>query len=237
MTDPIKKDRIENKNEVNVDLVVKFLIENPNFFHENPDILNKIFLPHYNGSTVSLIEYQVATLKKSSEKTNNKLSELIENAKRNDHIFNVTKELIIDLINAPDINSAFKAITSKLKKTFPTETTRLLIILDKNEINDELIDEKFFRHQSLNSISLLNHEKSSLCGAIRENESTFIFGTSEKVLRSAAVSIRKFNYLGKEISILLAVGHHESDYFDKNTGTLFLDYLCEILVALIKKKT
>ena len=61
------------------------------------------------------------------------------------------------------------------------------------------------------------------------------FGTSSDVLKSAAVSIKKFNHFGDEISILLAAGHHESCYYENNTGTLFLDYLCEIIIAIIKK--
>lgn len=237
MIDPIKIDEIKNQNEINADLIAQYLIENPNFFHENPDILDKIFLPHNNGSTVSLIEYQVTALKESSKETNNKLSELIENAKQNDFIFNITKELIIDLINAPDINSAFEIISSKLKNAFPAESTSTLLILNKNKINNQLIDEKFFRKLSSDNISLLNLEKSSLCGAIREDESIFIFGSSNNIVKSAAISARKIDLLSEEISILLAVGHHEINYYEKNTGTLFLDYLCEILIALIKKQT
>ena len=235
MTDPIKIDEIKNDEEICHEQIAKYLIENPNFFHENPGILNQIFLPHSNGTTVSLIEYQVQTLKESDKKTNNKLSELIENAKHNDHIFNVTKSLVIDLIGAENINSALEIIASKLNKTFPIESISVLIISEKNILGTQIINEKFFRESSPNNISLLKSENSSICGAIRRDESEFIFGTSSDVLKSAAVSIKKFNHFGDEISILLAAGHHESCYYENNTGTLFLDYLCEIIIAIIKK--
>ena len=170
--------------------------------------MNQIFLPHSNGTTVSLIEYQVQTLKESDKKTNNKLSELIENAKHNDHIFNITKSLVIDLIGAENINSALEIIASKLNKTFPIESISILII-QKKYFRQTIINEKFFRESSPNNISLLKSENSSICGAIRRDESEFIFGASSDVLKSAAVSIKKFNHFGDEISILLAAGHQE----------------------------
>jgi len=50
MTDPIKIDEIKNDEEICHEKIAKYLIENPNFFHENPGILNQIFLPHSNGT-------------------------------------------------------------------------------------------------------------------------------------------------------------------------------------------
>ncbi|MBT5293305.1 MAG: hypothetical protein HOL40_06255, partial [Cellvibrionales bacterium] len=41
---------------------------------------------------------------------------------------------------------------------------------------------------------------------------------------------------GADIIVMLAVAHHNTDHYNSDTGTLFLDYLCDILTALVKRQ-
>ena len=84
--------------------VADYLILNPNFFRENPEVLNSIEIVHESGAAVSLIQRQVELLRTDYNSTTDKLMELLENAKNNDDIFILTKKLVLDLIDASNLS-------------------------------------------------------------------------------------------------------------------------------------
>ena len=85
--------------------VADYLILNPNFFKEHPEVLNSIEIVHESGAAVSLIQRQVELLRTDYNTTTDRLMELLANAKNNDDIFNLTKKLILDLINARNLEA------------------------------------------------------------------------------------------------------------------------------------
>ncbi|HHZ84847.1 MAG TPA: DUF484 family protein, partial [Gammaproteobacteria bacterium] len=92
-----KKYKVSNKE------IAEYLILNPNFFKENPEVLNSIEIIHESGAAVSLIQKQVELLRSNYNSTTDKLMELLGIAKNNEDIFILTKELILSLIDASSI--------------------------------------------------------------------------------------------------------------------------------------
>ena len=77
-----KKNKLSNKE------IAEYLILNPNFFKENPEVLNSIEIVQDSGAAVSLIEKQVELLRSNYNSTTDKLIEILGIAKNNEDIFN-----------------------------------------------------------------------------------------------------------------------------------------------------
>ena len=73
--------------------------------------------------------------------------------------------------------------------------------------------------------------------SLREAEAEFIFTNTKYAIGSAAIASKKIERSsGADIIVMLAVAHHNADHYNSDTGTLFLDYLCDILTALVQRQ-
>ena len=105
-----KKNKLSNKE------IAEYLILNPNFFKENPEVLNSIEIVHDSGAAVSLIEKQVELLRSNYNSTTDKLIEILGIAKNNEDIFSLTKKLIISLIGTKNIAVSYTHLTLPTKR-------------------------------------------------------------------------------------------------------------------------
>ena len=105
--------------DVNVDVtekqVVKHLQDNPEFFLNHPELLSNIKLPHDSGKAISLVEKQVNILREQGVKATEKLKDLTDNARTNDEIFDITRSLILDLLESNTIEE----VSTSVQKQFP----------------------------------------------------------------------------------------------------------------------
>jgi len=236
----INNEQNDNANQALSDeTVANFLTNNPDFFHRNPTILAEMSLPHNSGNATSLIERQVAILRERGIQTRHKLGELIEAAKENDNLLNTTQSLVIDLINAGSLNNIFTLLQSELHKKFAVESASVILISDTDTQNQYSIDATFFQdtNDAEEKISGIINNNQSLCGSLRETEAAFIFNDTKYAIGSAAIASKKIERsTGADIIVMLAVAHHNADHYNSDTGTLFLDYLCDILTALVKRQ-
>lgn len=236
----INNEQNDNANQALSDeTVANFLTNNPDFFHRNPTILAEMSLPHNSGNATSLIERQVAILRERGIQTRHKLGELIEAAKENDNLLNTTQSLVIDLINAGSLNNIFTLLQSELHKKFAVESASVILISDTDTQNQYSIDATFFQdtNDAEEKISGIVNNNQSLCGSLRETEADFIFNDTQYAIGSAAIASKKIERsTGDDIIVMLAVAHHNADHYNSDTGTLFLDYLCDILTALVKRQ-
>ena len=92
----MNKKKVQNLTEKQVE---EYLILNPNFLTNNPEVLNSLEVIHETGGAVSLIQKQVEVLRENYNATTNNLLGLLSVAKNNEEIFNETQQLILDLIS------------------------------------------------------------------------------------------------------------------------------------------
>ena len=86
---------MSNSSKISSEDVVEYLKENPDFFNLNPESLSQINLKHESGDAISLIEKQIIELRKSSDEANQQLIQILENAKRNEKLFLLSRNLFI----------------------------------------------------------------------------------------------------------------------------------------------
>lgn len=229
------------RTELSEEAVALYLLRNPDFFRRHENVLSGMSLPHNSGNAVSLIERQVAILRDRSIQTRHKLGELIEAARDNDALFNTTQSLVIELLNTESINDTFVVMEQQLKQQFGVETASIALIADPTNtaiVSHSAIDARFLRdiNSAKTQIASIIDNRESLCGALREPEADFIFPAAKRAIGSVALATRQLNNdTANDSFIMLAVAHHKADHYNSETGTLFLDYLCDILTALVKR--
>ena len=77
------------KNNLKKKEVAEYLILNPDFLVENPQVLSSLRVVHDSGAAVSLIQKQVEILRENYNTTSNSLLNFLEEAKNNEKIFSL----------------------------------------------------------------------------------------------------------------------------------------------------
>src|SRR5689334_2139564 len=96
---------------MNKDDIAGFLRTHPEFFDENPELLEKIQVPHpYGGRAIPLAERQTVALREKLKLLEGKLAELIRFGEENDAISEKVHRLSVALVGARD----FPALTQSL---------------------------------------------------------------------------------------------------------------------------
>ena len=206
--------------------VADYLILNPNFFKENPEVLNSIEIVHDSGAAVSLIQRQVELLRTDYNSTTDKLMELLANAKNNDDIFILTKKLILDLIDASNIEEITFLLEKRFKKDFGADESRLMFFTESNKnIPKGRIKNPV---ESADRLAGLMKPGESFYGEVKQDITQFIFNDETAIKEVALISITSNTLKG-----MIALGSARQGKYTENKDTLFLDFVAEVVSGLI----
>ena len=99
-------------------------------------------------------------------------------------------------------------------------------------------DKKIFKKILANISRAIKNNKFILTKEVSEFEKKFAkYCNTKYAIGSAAIASKKIERSsGSDIIVMLAVAHHNADHYNSDTGTLFLDYLCDILTALVQRQ-
>jgi uncharacterized protein YigA (DUF484 family) len=216
----------DKKNKVSNKEIAEYLILNPNFFKENPEVLNSIEIIHESGAAVSLIQKQVELLRSNYNSTTDKLMELLGIAKNNEDIFILTKELILSLINASSIEEIVALIEKSFVADFGAKKSKVLFFtessknLPKGRVKNPA--------EARNILGNLLKPGKIFCGEVNKKVAKFIFNQKTGVKEMALVPLNSSSLLG-----LIALGSDQPGKYSDNKDTLFLDFIAEVASKLI----
>ena len=216
----------DKKNKVSNKEIAEYLILNPNFFEENPEVLNSIEIIHESGAAVSLIQKQVELLRSNYNSTTDKLMELLGIAKNNEDIFILTKELILSLINASSIEEIVALIEKSFVADFGAKKSKVLFFtessknLPKGRVKNPA--------EARNILGNLLKPGKIFCGEVNKKVAKFIFNQKTGVKEIALVPLNSSSLLG-----LIALGSDQPGKYSDNKDTLFLDFIAEVVSKLI----
>lgn len=238
--------------------IIDYLKNHPDFFRQNPAVLTDMSLPHTSGNATSLVEKQVAILRERSIDARHKLGELFNRAKDNDFLFEKTQTLVLKLLKAKSPNELFKIVNTSFHKDFNVEFASILFILAEPKSLPSIIETQKPGIAAVKSSSdakehigsFLQNQRAS-CGALRESEAIFLFNhnlsdkaslihseTTSSIPQSAAITVRELTLnSSKNINskLIVSVGHLDGNHYNQDTGTLFLDYIADILQLLLQR--
>jgi uncharacterized protein len=211
-------------------LVRNFLLENPSFLDKNPDILEGLSLPHNTGNAVSLVERQVGVMRDRNKEMRQRLDNIIETAHNNDLLFEKTKTLILNLLDGKTLPSLVETLYESLGQDYAIEFYSLTLMGEESQLPATKARIASVDKAS-ETVGTLLKSNGPVCGVLREDETTFLFGETGRQVGSVAVVPIKC----KNLSGLLAVGNSDPNFYTSTMGTLFLSYIAEVLNRVLPK--
>lgn len=221
---------MSNKYALSAEDVSNYLIDNKDFFDRFPETLTALNLRHDLPGTSSLIERQVTQLREQNEKLRCHLRNLLENARNNDELFEKTRKLSLILNQNQSLEDLTRSLKNCLEEDFKAEYYSL-ILFDQDEDSDS--DSLRFVNSSTASEqapALINVEN-VLCGHLKQNEYEFLFPTGYEKIHSAIIIPIQLDGL----KALIALGSEDGNRFHSQLGTLFADYIGEVVGGPLAK--
>jgi uncharacterized protein YigA (DUF484 family) len=208
--------------------VVDYLRLHPEFFVDHDELIPELRIPHQRGDTISLVERQVKLLRERNIEMRHRLSQLMDVARDNDRLFDKTRRLVLDLLDAASLEEVVSTVEDSLRHQFQVPFVSLILFSDAPLAVGRSVSSAE-AHQAIGG--LLAGGK-TICGVLREHELNFLFGESEaKQIGSAAVVALTYQGLHG----VLAIGSVDPQHYKSSLGTLFLGYIAEVLARVLPR--
>jgi len=205
--------------------VETFLSEHPAFFKHRPELLTALELPHGGAGAVSLVERQVNLLRERNIEMRHKLASMSQHAEDNDALFSGTRETVLRLL-ALDASSAIgDTIRQCFSSLFDADMANLIWL---ESATDELGITPDLGASALTTVTSLIKHQQPFTGVFRAEEMAALFGESESDGSAALVPL----IVNDLLVGVLTVGSNDVHRYDSNVGTLFLEYIADVIVHL-----
>ncbi|MGP4842899.1 DUF484 family protein [Marinobacter sp. 1Y8] len=215
--------------------VVTYLKAHPEFFVGQSDLLRTLTLPHDSGRAISLVERQVHLFREQRDMLRHELGELIEIARHNDRLFEKSKRLLTQVIEARTITEMASVIDDSIRGDFGLDAASLIIFEQsalKPDAEASAAEGALVRVNRKEAEALLGsllEGQRAVCGQFRIDQRAFLFPQRDTPIASVAlVPLRHGDLLG-----LFAIGSQQTGYFDESMGSMFLSYLSDTLSRLL----
>lgn len=206
----------QDKNQLNERKVAAFLKQNTDFFRKYPEVVSQLDIPHETGASVSLVEHQSRILREKNSELHERLQQLVENARRNDRLFEQTRRLTLDLLDSQSIEEVEQALQESMNLVYGVDyacITLFVPAMNMQSVIEVEMQDQLVRHFG---------RKQAIVGQLSDDQMELFFHPNSKVGSMASCLLK--NDLG-----ILSLGHKEDEYFKSNMDTLFLDYVAEIV--------
>jgi uncharacterized protein YigA (DUF484 family) len=219
------------KNNLNEQSLVRdYLSRNPDFFEQNPDIFEVLNISHNSGKATSLVERQIGLMRDRNKDLAAQIDQMQTTAQDNALLMKKTNRLVLNLVQAKDLTQLIKALSFSLKNDFSTEFFSLTLFKDDTIVAKTTAN--FVSKDEAKSIinDILTAQK-AVYGVRKEEELSLLFGNQAKDIGSIlALPLKNSVTFG-----VLAFGHRDPSYYSQEIGTVFIDYIGDLLNELISK--
>lgn len=208
-----------------------FLVQNPDYLQKNPELLGLLQIPHASGAAVSLVERQVSVLRERNVDLRHRLRDLGSTARDNDQLFADTRKLVLAILGSQSLEDLEKALVAALRESFDVEYASLLLFDDAAAEGhpDGSTIRRVPESQVRGRLDALLNRGNAGCGALRAEDFAFLFPGAQ-IVGSAAVAL--IGDSGPALG-LLAVGSSNAGHYERDMGTLFLEFAAEVLARVL----
>lgn len=215
----------QSASAISAEQVVEYLQSNPNFFLTQDELLIQLRIPHVRGTTISLVERQLAVLRERNGDLQQRLQHLMGVARDNDRLFDKTRRLILEMLDAQNIDELIGVVDDSLHYSFSVPFVGLTLFTDKPISAGRQQPLKTAQQHIAGVLA-----GKTLCGVLRPKELEFLFGKEQaKDVKSVAVAVLEHD----GIQGVLAIGSDNLEQYNSNVDTLFLTYLADVLARLV----
>lgn len=210
----------KSKNLIDAEQVAAYLLENPEFFTQFPQVIEKISIPHAHKGSVSLVELQSEQLRKKVRSLSHKLNQLISIAKQNEAIYRVYADLNLRILKCTNLDDLKFILEEVIQENLQLASVTLKPFKGAHalpEIQQRLFIEKRFKRHKF------------FFGRLSEHERKLLFADQE----ANSVALLLIGDLG-EFGIL-AIGSKDPGHFNPEMDTLLITQLQQFLGILLPK--
>jgi uncharacterized protein YigA (DUF484 family) len=209
--------------------VAQFLRSNPQFFDQNPQLLESIYVPHpHGGRAIPLSERQIVSLREKVRLLEAKLGEFVRFGEDNDAIGEKVHRLSLALLGAKDFASTVHALYFHLREDFAVPNVALRVwgksllegTVEGSPVEVELRD----KAETMGAPQ---------CGPAAGNPFLPWFREAGEHIRSVAlVPLGQTRTIG-----LLVLGSEDAQRFFPEMGTLYLRRIGELTAGALAART
>jgi uncharacterized protein YigA (DUF484 family) len=210
----------KTQNLIDAEQVAAYLLENPEFFTQFPQIIEQISIPHTHKGSVSLVELQSEQLRKKVKSLSHKLNQLISIAKQNETIYRVYANLNLRILKSTDFDDLIFILEEVIQENLKLASVTLKPFKGVHalpEIQQRLLIEKRFKTHKF------------FFGRLSDHERKLLFADQE----ANSVALLLIGDLG-EYGIL-AIGSRDPGHFNPDMDTLLITQLQQFLGVLLPK--
>jgi uncharacterized protein YigA (DUF484 family) len=216
---------------MNEEEVIQFLSKTPDFFVRHADLLESLTLPHpVSGKVVSLLEYQVNLLRKTTAEYRGQFERLVDVARENESTLQKSRRLVLAGLNCESLDDFAVVVGDMVRDDFDVSHHALVLYGDypHSAVRSHMLTEDDV---------LLSHASGfseCFCGMLPANEMQYLFSSDADSIGSIAV-LPLLSRAGGDIKKcgLLVLGAESKVAFDKEKGTLFLQHIADLLSAML----
>jgi uncharacterized protein YigA (DUF484 family) len=208
--------------------VREYLKEYNDFFERHPDMLDHLHISHSSGSAVSLVEKQISVLRERNVELRQRLTKLTNNAHDNDRLYELTRKLVLTLLEADSLDQLAAAFSQSMRDDFAVEHASMIVFGEPAQGSGQCRIEP--ADGARLEIGGLIRGRSPICGALRKEELSYLFADTGDIGSAAVVPLCNANELG-----VIAVGSSDASHYTSDMGTLFLEHIAEVLIRLIPR--
>ena len=215
-------------NGLTAEQVAAWLADNPEFFLQQEQLVAELMLPHESGKAVSLLEHQVALLRRRFDNTSRKLGELLENGRRSEQLFNISRQLVLALIETRKLEQVIAVSRGHLLSRTDAEVLEVIFLAGRlqGSCGDARTEDDSKMLEEFKDVFRLNKAH---CGQQSEAMLEWLFPEGGANLQSTALCPITSN--GEPLA-LMALGQRSPDHFTIHMETLFLDFIAEVMGAM-----
>ncbi len=177
---------------------------------------------------MSLVEKQVSVLRERNIDMRRRLNSLTSNARDNDALYELTRALVLQLLEARDLDGLFAAFLRSLRRDFKVEFASMILFGEAQAAGEHCRyePEEAVRQQ----VGALLRGRKPMCGTLREEELHFLFPEAISAGSAAVTPLYDAGQLG-----LIAVGSSDGNRYSGDMGTMFLGHLGDVIVRLLPR--
>ncbi len=203
--------------------VADYLSNHPNFFERHAELLETLQVPHASGGAISLVERQIANLRRQSGHYRDQLNELIIVARENEQLQVHLHQLTLSLIEARSYDELSEILRSSLCKEFQASGVVLRLFSPTGQPDNAINDEAFaaFEHFFASA--------NPICGRLKRTQLQLLFvDQADEIKSTALIPLKQGDMMG-----LLAIGSDDPDRYHSGQSTDYLKNMGEVVSRVL----
>lgn len=218
--------------ELDEDDVAAFLLAQPQFLSRHPEVLDVLEVHHEAGPAVSLIERQVAGLRRTNQQTQARLNELIATARENELRVQHLNGLAGVLIGADSPAALVKDLRAFLHRELAVDAL-FIGIVGGPEVAKGGIQALARDGAAKQALTNVFRRGKPLCGPVNDAQAAALFAEAGDTPPQSSAMVP----LGEpKVRGALVLGSRDPKRFTPEMGTLFLALMGHLVTAACRRQ-